>query len=215
MFCMGTLYREATDLRKLVLGLFAYVLLSAVVLAGEAMAEPPYPRQGVRVVDGNISDWNLTKDFFAYMYRAGKAEKEVESWLYLRYDCETSTLYILVRSRPDVPILAEATHGAWIAIDRISKKVVNGAAGVDGTPPDFAWVGLTETSNGKVAYGYEASITLNPGSYALIGHADVIDDDGIQTSATEGSPKAGIAVYVDCAVPVRESTWGAIKSIYR
>jgi hypothetical protein len=206
---------KAAALRNGMLGLFVLSVVSAVALPGDVGAEPPYPRQGVRVVDGNIDDWNLSKDFFAYMYRAGKAEKTVESWLYLRYDCRTSTLYILVRSRPNVPILAESTKSAWIAIDRISKKVVNGGAGADGVPPDFAWVGLTETADGMVAYGYEASIVLNPGSYALIGHADVIDDDSIQTSATEGAPKRGIAVYVDCAVPVRESTWGAIKSMYR
>jgi hypothetical protein len=124
-------------------------------------------------------------------------------------------LYILVLSMNGVPILASSVDGAWVAIDRISKKVVKANSGDDGVPPDFVWVGLTDSPDGKVAYGYEASIHLNPGSYDLIAHANVLDDGGIQTSATLGSPKRGIAVRVDCAVPVEVPTWGGLKSLYR
>ncbi len=200
---------------KKVAGLILLSLMGTALLPTSAAAAPPFPLYGVRVVDGEIDDWSLARDFYDYMYRAGKEEKQVESWLYLRYDCRTFTLYILVRSRPNVPILAESIKGAWVAIDRISKKQVNAGAGNDGVPPDFAWIGLTETPNGKVAYGFEASIHLDPGSYTLIAHVDVLDDDSIQTSGTVGSPKRGIPLTVDCAVPVQDPTWGAIKSLYR
>jgi len=60
-------------------------------------------------------EWKLTEDFFAHMYRAGKPTKEVESELYLRYDCSTKTMYVLVLAVAGVPILVEPDE-AWVAM---------------------------------------------------------------------------------------------------
>lgn len=193
--------------RRMVVGFLALILT-----AGAALADPPYPWYGVRVVDGDFSDWNLPKDYFAQMYRAGSEVKAIESWLYLRYDCTSSTLFILVRGRPSVPVFAIAEE-AWVAVDGNWEKLVDGDAGNDGVPPEFEWIDLNE--EGTFAAGYEASIILPPGSYTLIVHADVYDDLEGQTSATADFPKGGVDVILDCVVPVEEFTWAKVKSLYR
>jgi hypothetical protein len=198
----------------------AWLLLLVIVLwalPGPARAKVPYPLYGVRVVDGDPSDWHLKKDFYADMYRAGKTDKVVESKLYLRYDCPTNTLYVLVLAEPGVPIIARRTDGAWVAIDGISYKVVNAKAGNDGSPPDFAWVTRPNGSvqDGLFAIGYEASFILMPGSHSILVHADVLDDYQVQTSATALSPKQGLPIIVDCTVPIEQESWGKVKSMYR
>jgi hypothetical protein len=100
-------------------------------------------------------------------------------------------------------------------VDVISNKAVSGESMVDGSPPDFAWVDRGVAPGDTVAAGYEASITLAPGAYKLIVHADVYDDNDQQTSATAGFTKDGVDVVLSCAVPVESSSWGKIKSIYR
>ena len=191
------------------------IVLAAMSLSSTvASADPPYPLYGTRVVDGDYSDWNLTKDYYAAMYRAGWPEKPLESWLYLRYDCNTSTLYILVRGRPSVPVITSPTD-AWVAVDVISNKAVTGTSGMDGIAPEFAWVEMGVAPGDTVAAGYEASISLGPGTYRLIVHANVYDDNEEQTSATAGSPKDGVEVILNCAVPVEAASWGKIKSMYR
>lgn len=195
-------------------GALLAVLGAALLVTSVASAEPPYPRYGSRIVDGDYSDWNLTADYYDSMYRAGRPEKPLESWLYLRYDCTTYTLYVLVRGRPSVPVITDPT-GAWVAVNVVSDKAVNGSSGDDGKAPDFAWIELVESPLGTVAAGYEASFTLPPGGYNLIVHANVYDDGGEQTSATAGSPKDGVAVILDCAVPVKDASWGTIKALYK
>jgi hypothetical protein len=144
-----------------------------------ALAAPPNPSIGTAVVDGNPAEWNLSADFFADMYRAGDDGKVVESKLYLRYNPATQTLYVLVLSESGVPAL-KLPDDAWVAIDGISNKVVNGNSGNDGTPPDFAWVNPT-TDN---ADGFEASFILPIGEYELIVHMQVYNDGESQTSKT-------------------------------
>lgn len=127
-------YRGLPLVRSRNFGAVLAVAVLSVVITGAALAGPPYPRYGTRSVDGDIGDWNLTVDFYAQMYRAGDPDKPVESWLYLRYDCHTNTLYILMRGKPKVPILIDAAKTAWVAIDVISNKVVMGTPGTTGRP---------------------------------------------------------------------------------
>ena len=54
--------------------------------------EPTYESA---VVDGISNEWNLSSDLFANMYQAGKPDKPVLSKLYIRYACDTETLYVL------------------------------------------------------------------------------------------------------------------------
>jgi hypothetical protein len=156
-------------------------LLLLFTLPSIGLAAYPYPTIGTATVDGAYGEWDLTDDFFANMYRAGKddAQHPVESKLYLRYDPPTETLYLLVLTEPGVLGLKLADD-AWAAIDGISNKKVNGNSGNDGTPPDFAWVNPT---NGNVD-GFEASFKLAIGEYELIVHIQVFDDAEAQTSKT-------------------------------
>jgi len=160
-------------------------------------ASPPEPTYGTADVDGVISEWNLTNDFFANMYRAGDPTKPLESKAYLRYDCNTHTIYVLVLTEPGIPALAAGYEAAaWSAIGTISNKVYTGNSGDDGTPPDFAWVGLS--GDGLTAAGYEASFTLDPGSYTIIVHVEVYDAANAQTSATSGFPRSGVPLEIVC-----------------
>ena len=69
--------------------------LPAIMVNGQAAtnAQPVYQ---VADVDGDYSEWDLTADFFADMYRAAKPQNEVQSKLYLRYDCQNEVLFVLV-----------------------------------------------------------------------------------------------------------------------
>ena len=95
------------------------ILASAALLllsAAPALADNYSPTLfSSAVVDGDSSEWNLAQDFFANMHRAGKADKPLESKLYLRYDCLTQTMYVLVLAVPGVPVLVDGD--AWVAIN--------------------------------------------------------------------------------------------------
>jgi hypothetical protein len=195
-------------------GALLFAVFAITIVAGSASAEPPYPRYGVRTVDGEFGDWRLHKDFFASMYRAGKDDKPLESSLYLRYSCPTNTLYILVLSQPNVPVVP-SEEDAWVALDGISNKLVTGDAVPDGKAPDFAWVKLEPGLGGYDTIGYEASIPLMPGRHELHVHVNVWGDNEEQTSATAGFTNSGVLVLLDCAVPVEETSWGMIKGLYR
>ncbi len=73
-------------------------ILVASTLAGFALAAAPYPATGTAVVDGvHRASGTSRSDFFANMYRAGNAgQAAVESKAYLRYNCATGTVYVLV-----------------------------------------------------------------------------------------------------------------------
>jgi hypothetical protein len=189
-------------------------VLFAFLAADVACADPPFPRYGTRLVGGDYGDWNLTKDFFSNMYRAGNPNKPLESWLYLRYDCHTNTLYVLVLAVPGVPVSTNPI-AAWVAVGSIGNKVVTGNSGNDGVPPDFEWIDQAPAPGDSVAAGYEASFPLAPGTHEIIFHVNVYDDGKVQTSSTPGFPREGIEVIVDCTVPVDETSWGRIKSVYR
>lgn len=159
------------------------VILCTLLLSPLASAEAPYPTYGTAEVDGDIDEWDLTNDFFANMYRAGKEylgpnPSPIESKLYVRYDISTATVYVLVLNQPDVIAILSADN-AWVAIDGISNKVVKGNFGNDGVPPDFEWV----YNSDEDLVGYEASFVLTPGTYNIDVHINV-QDGGSQTSGT-------------------------------
>ncbi|HEX7880437.1 MAG TPA: hypothetical protein VF720_13570, partial [Candidatus Eisenbacteria bacterium] len=187
----------------------------ATALAGTPVgATPPNPSPGTAVVDGNPGEWNLATDFFTNMYRAGNPSKPIESKAYLRYDCSTHTMYVLVLGVPGVPVYIDSNAvTAWVAIDNQSNKVVNEASGNDGIPPDFEWIGRNFDSNNQHALGYEASFPLAEGSCNIIVHCDV-DNGGAQTSASPGFPGTGPPLVVACdPVPTVTSTWSGVKKL--
>ena len=137
----------------------ALLIALALVPAATAWAAvPPQPTYGTAVVDGTYAEWDLTGDFFANMYRAGDLSKKLESKLYLRYDCDTHTVYALVLMEDSIPAVIDPSNKAWIAIDTQSNKVVQSDSGNNGTPPDFAWIGVNFDGNSTHAQGYEALV---------------------------------------------------------
>ena len=192
-------------MKKLPVYLMSFVLAILLISGMENLIAPPQVLAWTppsywseTTVDGYyIDEWDLTDDFFADMYRAGKTDKPLESKAYLRYDCVPNTLYVLVLTEPGVPALAAGWESsAWAAIGSISNKVYTGMSGNDGIPPDFAWVGLS--GDGLYASGYEASFQLDPGDWKIIIHIEVLDDSASQTSATIGFPKELIDLNIVC-----------------
>ncbi len=117
-------------------------------------------------VDGNLAEWTVA-DFFADMYRAGKADFKVESKLYLRYNCGNGTLYVMVETVADVDL---ADGDDFVKIDG-AKRVGSPNIGNYTQNPDNE--------------GWEASFALATGTYDLDVHTQV-EDGGSQTSALAG-----------------------------
>ncbi len=176
--------------------LFVFALIAS-AMVGVAGATAPNPTYGTAVVDGSTGDWNLGSDFFANMYRAGNPAKPLESTAYLRYDCATGTVYVLVLSAPNVPTLTWPDD-AWVKIN--GGKAVDGTFGNDGTPPDFSWVGLSQ--DGQTAGGTEASFPLAPGTYSIDIHVQVFNDNEEQTSRLEDV----LSLVLTCVPPTETPT---------
>jgi hypothetical protein len=155
-------------LKNLVNGIMILAALALLVPATMVVADAPKEAAlGSAVVDGNIGEWDLATDFFGSMHRAGKLDFDILANLYLRYDCDSETLYALVLS--DYPVQV-STSEAWIALGSISNKV---------SFDEFAWVYDSGT-----AIGWEASFSLAPQQdYLIYAHTNV-DDGGSQTAGT-------------------------------
>lgn len=164
-------------------------MIAALALAGSAITATaafaaPTPTSGTAAVDGNASEWVTTAgspDFFSDMLRAGGNgnQTEVESKLYLRYTCDTQMLSALVLAEQGVSIASNLPGDSYVKIG--GTKYVDGNSDNDGTPPDFAWIGLS----GATATGWEAAINIAPGSYTINVHTQV-NHGGSQTSAVPG-----------------------------
>jgi hypothetical protein len=140
-------------------------------------------------VDGNPGEWTEA-DFFADLYRAGHDDKPVEAKAYLRYDCQTYTLYVLVKTTEGIYGLS-TPEDAWVRDVNGTDKLVTGNSGDDGVPPDFQWI----NNNGTHNEGFEASITLSPGRYPIEVHINVWDDDENQTSSNS---RQGTVILIVC-----------------
>ncbi|MDM8557656.1 hypothetical protein [Candidatus Parabeggiatoa sp. HSG14] len=196
---------------KLAGAIFSVLFLSATAInaapkpKGVNVTIPVNPVPGVAVVDGNSSEWNLETDLAARMCTAGSIGedgncegngKENLSNLYARYDCNKNIMYVLVlregNHSPD-----KSADNAWVRID--GKKVVDGSSG------DFAWVEVDEE-----LLGYEASFTLNAGTYSSQVHLNVSGD----TSSTgKNGDSIEITVPETCNMP-DEPTSKACDYIY-
>ena len=83
---------------------------------------------------------------------------------------------------------------------------------------DGVWLGAT----GLASLDMDGDLTVTPGDqaavHALIGTTDLradFDDDGVVTAADEAIVAAYLGATCNPATPVRPSTWGRLKSIYR
>jgi hypothetical protein len=172
--------------RRLTTGIATISLCASLIgLAAPTLAAAPAVVEGSAVVDGNLSEW-ASADFFADMYRAGKATKQVESHLYLRYDCDTAILSVGVIAADGVTIV-DSDGDNFVKFGMSDKRVDGSDAPADGTQPDFAYA--------PAGAGWEASFSLAPGSYADLNvHAQVMDGEQ-QTSAVEDR---AIAMLIAC-----------------
>lgn len=170
-------------------------------------ATPPEPTYNTAVVDGNYSEWDLTNDFFANMYRAGNPTKPLESKAYIRYDVTSGTVYTLVLTEPNIPAMANITPEkdynamAWTSIIGTNGKAYTGNSGNNGIPSDFAWIGLGFDGNPNHALGYEASYQLGLGQRNIVIHIEVFDSAADQTSATVGFPLVGTPLLLNNVLP--------------
>jgi hypothetical protein len=183
-----------------VLGVVAAILLTTA--SAPAAAAPPQPDYGTATVDGNSGEWDTNADFFGSMYTAGNSTKQALSSGYLRYDCSTQTMYVLVLQLPGVELLSSPTGNAWVTINGASSKLYTDTSGSNGTPPDFAWVGLGDGGTATYAQGYEASFSLAPGSYTIVVHVEALPSGGTSaTSAFVGfnSRLGSTPLTVDCS----------------
>jgi len=171
---------------------------AALALSAPAQAAPPNVPQGTADVDGSLSEWS--KDpVFAKMYRAGKADKQVESTLKLRYDCSTRVLYAAVETVPGVTIIRSDSDN-FIKLGK-NDKLVDGGSGDDGIAPDFRYVVENGTTVGWEASTRAGRILPNE-TYDLNVHAQVMHG-GSQTSALEGR---SLTIVTDCSTPAASIT---------
>lgn len=146
----------------------AGAIVAAFIIALPALAAAPFPAAGSAVVDGDASEWTAA-DHFAAMKHDGSTK--VVGSLSLRYDCESGVLSALVLAADGVSFRADRPENAYVRIDGVG-KLVSGESGDDGTPPDFAWVGLDDIA----ALGYEASGVVAPGEHTIRVHVLMFDD---------------------------------------
>ena len=174
--------RMKIELSRNIRNLVIFVAILVVMVQGvmaPASSEPSYiPPSGTINVDGDPSEWNLTNDFFANMYKAAESDPtarnyELLSELYLRYDCKNETLYamVLVESNHVLDDSAAADNH-YIKINKTGKsKIV--VKLVDGNAPDFHYI----LNGNSQKIGWEASTNLTAGSYQLNVHTQVDNDE--------------------------------------
>jgi hypothetical protein len=170
---MSAIAQRRTAAAAAIMMLFAvlqFVLLT--VNPTPASAADPQPTYGSAVVDGDISEWNLSADFFANLIKAGGngGQTEVLGKAYLRYDCDTSNLYVLALSEGDFDGLGDA----WVKIYQLGNSEAN----------------TTEVAVGD--RGFETVVpNLAPGDYTIEIH---FNSDGDTASNARG----GGALTIEC-----------------
>ena len=124
---------------------------------------PPNPNAGSATVDGDISEWDLTiggLDYFDDMYRAwnqggGQTGQPVLSHLYLRYDCSTEIMYVLVYQKDDTLPLIRVGGDHYVATPSNNNKVVDESDESNVALPLFAYVDIDYGSTTNSARGFE------------------------------------------------------------
>lgn len=115
------LFRKLKWLPPMALG--AVTMLSATANAADP-AKTYSNTFDTAVVDGTYDEWDLSlngPDYFAPLYEAGDPGKEWLANSYVRYDCNTNTMYVLVLDIPDDNVyIAKSPSDAWVKIRAIS-----------------------------------------------------------------------------------------------
>jgi hypothetical protein len=157
------------------------ILVCSALLVSSVMAAAPNVVYGTATVDGNPADWNLATDFFKNMYEAGNPDKDLLSKAYLKYDCATQKLFVLVLTEQGVTA-DNSPDNAWVKVYDLSNDTQ-----VDGGSDSFEWV-----FNGQTRVGYEASFSLAPAAYNEVEiHLNVAYGDEESRTSSTGKDKQG------------------------
>lgn len=185
-----------------------------------AVAFAPVAYAGA-TVDGNQAEWSPLGTPIP-MYEAGDPGKVNPSDAYLRYDCRTETLNVLVLGRPGFTLIDKADD-AWATVEEPlgsntapyngKLKFFTGSTGIDGSAPEFGWIAhdpATVVNIGTGAYGvidgYEASFALPPGTYSSLvvhvefakGNVDGTGQAGTSANVGFGNADQWVPLALDC-----------------
>jgi len=137
----------------------------------------------------------LQRDQAADVYRAGQEDQKVEARLHLRHDCRTETIYVLLLSAGDWPILLRRSQ-VRLALDSANDEVPLDEVPLDEVPLiDFAWLEPGYDGNSTHARGWEASFVATRGEHSLWAASLVMDEGGIHEASV---PEGGTVVALDC-----------------
>jgi hypothetical protein len=169
---------------------FIIIVAVLVLLVGQytlsLAANPPEPTYGTAVVDGDISEWDLTDDYFTAMGEGFDPVTKYASDLYLRYDCSTQTLYELVTAVDGY--IVDSDGDIWLALGDVSNKLFP-----------------TSTAFTSDFSGLEASYTLAPGVYTFLAHVNV---NGGRTSGTPKDLFLDLVLTCPAGVDIEKHTNG-------
>lgn len=191
----------------------AFTLIASSIASVNALA--PTPVGGTATVDGNISEWGIAditnpttdNDYFAPLYLAGKEDKPILGYAFLRYDQDHDRMYALV--------IANQTEGLDLVINQTSIehwiKVPenNKVAGVNvpGTS-EFAWATLDSE-----VIGFEASFELvSPISTTIDIHLQLVPSDTAGSSGT-AAVKNDLGLIIPVDLPVPEYALGGLIAL--
>ena len=179
----------------------ALMLLVLAFAPVQVAAQQPAYGPGI-VVDGDSGDWDLNGDFFAEMYMAGDPDFINLSTLYLRYDCTTTMLFVLVLDIENdgwTPDLEE--DEAWIKFFDIgwpNNLLINGNGEGNTVPRSFEWVFATPGDENTPLLGYEACGQLDAAFYySFEAHLNI---DGETSSTGKESQGNSIPVFIECTL---------------
>ena len=150
------------------------------------LADEIEPSKNTAMVDGNYREWDLNNDFAVAMHKAwrdgshGKRKKAVLANAYLRYDCTSNELYVLVLVEKKYPMYVDfGGNETYVKLN--GKKMVSSA-----DARDFAWVDQGFDGNKRHAIGWEAKFSVKSGEYGFTIHSEVFESHAWQTAGSRG-----------------------------
>lgn len=135
---------------RTLIGWFVF-FLAAIPVAAQAKLQ-------TTVVDGQYDEWDLDRDCFPPMRHRFENRTEGLSNVYLRYDSNTNTVFVLVlqadgaQRLPAEPMVKMYSAG--------QNSPVGCDTGDNGITPNFSWV-----MDGEIRIGWEGSFRLDSGAY--------------------------------------------------
>ncbi|MCL1038685.1 hypothetical protein L2750_16270 [Shewanella submarina] len=177
-------------------------VIAGLTILSSAAAFALEPNTGVANVDGDPGEWDASEtgeDFFAPLYVAGNPNKPHLANSYLRYDCHTNTMFVLVldRDTSDNTYIEQTGQNAWVRIAELgaSPVVDLNPPESNGIPPDSSWVpedGQQGPDGIPLLTGYEASFPLYPGSYSIEIHTNATTNGNSDTLSTGKKNSSGL-----------------------